>query len=200
MTGVVEDFSWLGTHKVLIRATNGRENLAVGARGDKGLYRTVDSEVLEIEIINPCLTSIVNFDQNLELEDLAVPNGQKVVELISNGPTDSASVTYGNGYDKCGNLTYIWLDKENNFFENGWFSYNSTVVINDVDMFNMTLNSEPDGTVLRDYFTLVIKLEEYPTSVPASFDLMITYRECFPYDFSGPQIDDITLRVDEEGP
>ena len=110
MAGAVQDFSWLGKHSVQIKATNGKEDQSPEARGTAGLFNTVYSEILEIEIINPCLTSIVNEDENVVLEDMKVPPGQKLVELVLEGPTDSTSVIYGNGYDKCGNLTYIWLD------------------------------------------------------------------------------------------
>ena len=64
----------------------------------------------------------------------------------------------------------------------------------------MTLNSEPSGTVLHDYFELIMKLEEYPSATPAVFKIMITYRECHPQDFSGPEIDDIEIRVGDKGP
>ena len=45
-----------------------------------------------------------------------------------------------------------------------------------------------------------MKLVEYPTSTPAEFVITITYRECYPYDFSGPIIEDITMKVDDTGP
>ena len=110
MVGAVQDFSWLGTHSIVIKSTNGKVDLSPEARGDKGLFISVVSEIIEIEIVNPCLTSIVNEDQNVVLEDMMVANGKILYELSLDGPTDSASVTYGNGYDKCGNLTYLWLD------------------------------------------------------------------------------------------
>ena len=110
MKGAVQDFSWLGAHTIYIKSTNGAKDLSVTARGDQGLFRSVSSQTLVINIINPCLTSVVNGDGNLILEDMVVPNGQTLLDLTYNGPTDSASVTYGNGYDKCGNLTYIWFD------------------------------------------------------------------------------------------
>ena len=61
-------------------------------------------------ILNPCVNSIVNADNGLILTDLEVPIGQTLISLDFNGPTDSASVTYGNGYDKCGPLTYQITD------------------------------------------------------------------------------------------
>ena len=32
------------------------------------------------------------------------------------------------------------------------------------------------------------------------FRISLTYRECFPYNFSGPNIDDIQIKVGEKGP
>lgn len=164
------------------------------------MFNSVTSEAIEIEIINPCLTSVVNGDQDIVIEDMTVAPGQTLLELLSDGPTDSASVTYGNGYDKCGNLTYIWLDRSSNNFETKWFSYNSTVEIDSVDQISMVLSSESSGTVIKDYVTLITKLEEYPSATPAIFDLVLSYRECYPHDFSGPEIGDIELIVGEEGP
>ena len=46
----------------------------------------------------------------------------------------------------------------------------------------------------------MMKLEEYPTSTPALFEIMITYRECYPLDFSAPEIEDIEFKVGETGP
>ena len=80
------------------------------------MFRSVLSDTLEINIINPCLTSVVNGDGNLILEDMEVPTGETLLDLAYAGPTDSASVTYGNGYDKCGNLTYIWHANDGTVF------------------------------------------------------------------------------------
>lgn len=104
MNGVVSDFSWLGTHRVIIKATLGTKDLSATARGVEGLFLSVLSTELEIQIINPCLTTVVNGDSGLEIDDLVVPGGQDVLDLVYAGPTDSTSVTYGNGYDKCGDL------------------------------------------------------------------------------------------------
>lgn len=61
-------------------------------------------------IQNPCDRSIVNEDGALAIEALTVPEGEELLELIYLGPTDSTSVTYGNGYDKCGKLRYSYFD------------------------------------------------------------------------------------------
>lgn len=61
----------------------------------------------------------------------------------------------------------------------------------------MTVTSEPRGTTLYDYFKLIMSLEEYPTATPAVFDVRISYRECYPFDFSGPIFNDLKLKVGE---
>ena len=36
--------------------------------------------------------------------------------------------------------------------------------------------------------------------MPAIFPVMLTYRECFPYDFKGPKISDLEMLVGDDGP
>jgi len=191
MKGAVQDFSWLGTHTMLIKSTNGVLNTAETARGDQGLFRWVLSDPIEITIVNPCLRSVVNDDEGLVVDDLAVPGGQTLIALNYTGPTDSISVTYGNGYDKCGNLTYEWFDKRGELFVNPYFSSNFTIADRVADHIFQNLTSTATGTTLYDYFTLVVSLVEYPTATPAAFQVRLQYRECFPFNFKGPKINDI---------
>jgi len=149
MTGTLDTFAWLGTHKFIIKATNGKFDSNPTARGDQGLFKSVQSAQFTLTIINPCLTTVVNGDKVLEIEEIAVPPGKTLTELILAGPTDSASALYGNGYDKCGDLTYLWL-KGGEEFMSEWFSMNATVTIADVDEMNLALRSEPRGTTLYD--------------------------------------------------
>ena len=37
---------------------------------------------------------------------MSVPIGKALLKAAYSGPTDSMSVLYGNGYDKCGPLRY----------------------------------------------------------------------------------------------
>ena len=46
---------------------------------------------------------------------------------------------------------------------------NATVAIADVDQMNLQLESEPRGTTLYDQFSLIIRLDDYPSSTPAIF-------------------------------
>lgn len=108
ITGTLNVFDWLGVHKIIIKATNGKLDTSATARGNQGFFNSVFSPELSLEIVNPCLRSVVNGDGGLEISEISVPPGKTLVDLILAGPTDSASVTYGNGYDKCGELTYLW--------------------------------------------------------------------------------------------
>lgn len=73
MTGAVQDFTWLGTHQIAIKSTNGKLDTSPTARGNSGLFSSVISDVLTITIVNPCLRSIVNADGGLAVENLFVP-------------------------------------------------------------------------------------------------------------------------------
>ena len=121
MTGAVQDFTWLGTHQFAIKSTNGKLDTSPTARGNSGLFSSVISDVLTITIVNPCLRSIVNADGGLAVENLFVPINESLLDVTYDGPTDSISVIYGNGYDKCGNLKYEWLDPSGVPFKNSQF-------------------------------------------------------------------------------
>ena len=76
------------------------------ARGEKGLFNSVYSAQLKIQIVNPCDLSVVNGDGSLKVEDLIVLEGLTETFVTYQGPSDTASIKYGNGYDLCGPLTY----------------------------------------------------------------------------------------------
>jgi len=106
-TGTPVTFNWLGTHKYLIRGTNGNTATA----GNRRLYNSIDSNEFEIVIINPCLTSTVS----------AQPVSDYLTTVLAGVPTtwlydeatDSASTTYGDGYDRCGARKHYLTDSNN---------------------------------------------------------------------------------------
>lgn len=118
ITGAAENLSWVGTHIISIVGYNGAQDLSPSARGKQGLYNRIDStSTLILEITNPCATSIVNANGNFVIEQvMSVPFELTLLNLKYDGPSNSASVTYGNGFDKCGPLTYQWLDSEGKEF------------------------------------------------------------------------------------
>lgn len=70
-----------------------------------------------MEILDPCLKSIVNLDSSFFVYELIVPNEKTEEKFFFKGPTDSTSKKYGNGYDICGPLNYSLLDDSYGQFE-----------------------------------------------------------------------------------
>lgn len=140
ISGSIGDFNWLGSHKLRIKSTNGKFDPDPSARGDQGLFNSEFSAEITLEIINPCLTSVVNGDSVLDVIDVAVPVGSTQTNINYAGPTDSTSVTYGNGHDKCGNLEYVFLDETaTDPFSLAVFSQSTTVNNDLADSFELSL-------------------------------------------------------------
>lgn len=126
--GTIFDRSWIGIHTLKIRSTNGRLTNDPLARGRNGLFNSVLSKPLTISIVDPCLNSIVNSDSSLRLNEMIVQEGSDLLVVGYKGPKDSASIKYGNGYDKCGSLTYEWFDtKMQRKFDNPYFSFDFAI-------------------------------------------------------------------------
>jgi len=99
------DFEWLGVHTFKIKGTNG--NLATA--NNRKLYKSSYTADFTITILNPCETSIVQ-DEPLQNFEIGVKSGIPETWYYDNNK-DSASVTYGDGYDKCGpRVHYITND------------------------------------------------------------------------------------------
>ena len=104
--GIVDMFSWLGTHQLRLKSMLGSADTSPSARGNSGFYNTVYSQPVDFTILNPCLNSTVNEDAQLKIDEMSVKFGQTLLKTQYSGPTDSMSAVYGNGYDKCGPLRY----------------------------------------------------------------------------------------------
>ena len=78
------------------------------------------------------------------------------------------------------------------------FSSLETKNENLADELTFTVRSWATGTTLTSNATLVIQLMQYPLSVPANLALNITYRECFPDNFKGPEIDALKMQVGDD--
>ena len=122
MVGTAPDRSWLGTHVMQIKSTNGLKSSDPNARGNSGQFNSILSQPIVITIVDPCKNSVVNADGGLQVNNLSVPLGSESQSLSYAGPTDSISVKYGNGYDKCGELTYQWFDSTGSQIRNPNFS------------------------------------------------------------------------------
>lgn len=200
VTGVVEDRSWLGIHTIQIKATNGKYDNRANARGDKGLFSSVFSASLRIQIIDPCEFSVVNGDGLLDVVDIEVPEGQAETRVSYKGPTNTASAKYGNGYDVCGELVYELLGPDGQLFSDERLFFERTVDPSGADAFSLTLESEKVGTEVAREVTLQIKLRDFPGSTKASFPIQLINRECHPADFTMPSFEDIEVKVSEVGP
>ena len=141
-------------------------------------------------ITDPCHDSIVNSDplNQFGIEKIfRVPQGSDERILSTDGPSDSVSLAYGNGYDICGPLSYQFTNAGDGlpfaFSSHENFSYSVEQMINAADKFNMKLTSVPFGLEIEETVKLEIKLIGYPSSSPAIFNLQIIYRECLPENF-----------------
>jgi hypothetical protein len=66
---------------------------------------------VEIRIKDSCASSIINSNSALSVEStLAVPLGLGYKSMALSGPSDSASIVYGNGFDVCGKRKYSLLN------------------------------------------------------------------------------------------
>ena len=121
LKGSFKDKKWIGTHSFQIQSRNGLYS-NFRTRGEKGLFGTIDSDIITITVFDSCATSIVNSDGGLTLDNMIAPNG--VPELNSRqyrGPTNSADLSLGNGYQFCGLLSYTLLTASKNAFTEDWF-------------------------------------------------------------------------------
>ena len=62
-----------GTHKLRVKCINGVEDLSEGSRGNQGMYNWVYSDTLEVTIINPCKSTVVNDNAELNILDMVIP-------------------------------------------------------------------------------------------------------------------------------
>ena len=190
--GVVNTNEWLGSYSLLIKGTNGQFDPSPFAFGNEGLFNTVNSSPILIKIDNPCVNSIVNFDNGFTIAnpfEVEVGFTQKVIN--EKGPKDSASDEKGNGYDVCGPLQYSfsYLDfiKATN---DKAFQINFNHNEDQADDVSMVLNSVPFGREIRREILMTIRLVQYPTSTPAEILTELVYRECLPTNFRGERVTD----------
>ena len=159
-------FNWVGEHEFELKATLGTYS-ATSGRGNDGLYNSVTStESLTVTIKNPCVTSVVNSDVGLVIPDIEVPQNEEIIQVNYAGPTDSASLSYGNGYDKCGPIKYTLLDELDQPFSLANFGNSIVSVIDNADSLNFELQSFAEGEIKVANFTVLMQLEDYPESTP----------------------------------
>ena len=150
---IITDYSWLGTHPFRIKCTNGVPDASPDARGNGGLFLTVYSDPIDVLIIDPCLISVVNGDSAIEKLRLKVPEDYETATLDFAGPTDSASVLYGNGYDICGDLEYTILGARKESWN--YMAFTPTVNTDLVDLLSFDVVSDTLGAYLE--YKMILK-------------------------------------------
>ena len=103
-------------------------------------------------IRDACVSSVVNGDGAISEILLSVTSGLSREIITINGPTDSISAQFGNGYDICGELRYT-LNGQNNYL-----TFAETLNEDLVDSLAFGLDSSPTGSIIQYKMTLTISL------------------------------------------
>lgn len=111
ISGTPVDRLWLGTHTFRILCHNGSSGNIPNNSGDPttGFYNNVYSDDFRVQIVDPCISSVVNHDNGVILQqtyDVSEDLNDIVISPIYSGPEDSAAYDYGNGYNLCDYLEY----------------------------------------------------------------------------------------------
>lgn len=137
---------WLGIHYLRVKSTLGIYNPDPDAQGYFGLYHSVYSDPIKLTILDPCRNSTVNLIEPL-ITEIAVPVGKSKQAQVLAGPTDSMSVFYGNGYDRCGPMIYDLIFVDGVSFDVDLFDQKlSPVRPTNADILEWELSSEMTGT------------------------------------------------------
>ena len=161
-------FDWVGEHEFELKTTLGTYS-TTSERGTNGLYNSETSrETLTVTIKNPCVTSIVNYGNGLVIQDIEVPLNEEIIQVNYAGPTDSTSLQYGNGYDKCGPIKYTIFDITGQPLDLANFANSIVSVTDNSDSLDFELQSYAEGEIRFENFVILMQLEEYPESTPYS--------------------------------
>ena len=110
-----------------------------------------------------------------------MPFGQTMLTSEVEGPSNTASLTYGNGYDICGPLTYSVVNDIDVVVNESWLEFYFDTVQNQADILFFSLFSEPEGTVHTISLQVKAEMIDYPSARPAYIPFRLRYRGCF-YD------------------
>ena len=81
------------------------------------------------------------------IQDIEVPLNEEITQVSYTGPTDSTSLRYGNGNDKCGPIKYTLSDEQGQSFDLANFA-NSIVSVTDIaDSLYFELQSYAEGEI-----------------------------------------------------
>lgn len=106
-----------------LKCSNGdKSSTLTRGRGDDQIFNSVFSDPIEIVIKDPCLETRVNL---VTINSMLIRYGQTQLSQEVSGPTDTASLQFGNGYDICGPMMYTLIDELDDEVKESWmeFSY-----------------------------------------------------------------------------
>lgn len=186
---------WAGTHTFLIRGTNGIPNDAPDARGEGGIFATIDSAYLTIVVTDPCDDAVINFDNSFYFpSSFVVPESAAKIQDSLPGPTDSVSaVNAPSRHDFCGPMLYTLTFKNGAMPPNLYFEVFLKKDAADIIQYN--LESVRTGLKIKLEAQFSIKLVGYPMIAPLVYKTQFIYRECLPTDFKAPFIEDQRIVV-----
>jgi len=95
-SGTVSTFDWVGVHTFKVVGQNGDPANAANRKP----YLTTDSADFTITIVNPCETSTV-LDETITTPITTTVKLGTPVKWMYDNNKDSASVTYGDGWNRC---------------------------------------------------------------------------------------------------
>lgn len=165
-----------------LKCTNGVYDGSGTARGASGLFESVYSDEITLLITDPCETSIVNDDAGISAITLQVTFGKTSEVMTFDGPTDSVSNLFGNGYDRCGDLKYEITAGTSNYTD-AFMDFTPTVNTDAKDDLTFKVVSFATGDYVSYEMVLTVSLVDYPTATPAMLPLFLNYRECAPFGF-----------------
>lgn len=181
-TGSTTSKAWIGTHKLRLKCTNGNKKSAqTRNRGEDQLFNTVYSDEIELVIKDPCAESRVN---QVSINNMLIRFGATLLSQEVSGPTDTASLTYGNGYDICGPMKYSVLNNLDDVLNESWFDFEYLSFPSQSDKLSLTLKSEPEGSEHNAVLRVKAELADYPSAKPAYIPFNVKYRGCFYDDFT----------------
>lgn len=142
---MTSQMQWVGTHTFRLKCTNGNtSNGSMSARGVDGLFASVYSDPIKLIISNPCASSKIS---QFVLSNMNMPIGQTLMTTQVSGPSDSASLKYGNGFNKCGPLSYTILDADDrDMLHKLWLDLSIDEMPGEADKIYINLISEPRGS------------------------------------------------------
>ena len=186
ITGTMGYIQMVGAHEMRLKCTLGdSNNNAMKDRGRDGLFESVYSDNITVTVINPCETSIVS---SMRVQSMTMPKGQTLLTAEYGGPSDSASLLYGNGYDKCGPIKYMITDPQGFEFSRPWLQFEYDTEVNAQDAVFINVISEPDGALYVFDLLFKAELERYPSSEAYVAQFSIAIRGCFFEKFTARRI------------